>query len=360
MKLTSVIFLIISVILLFTGVFLCNYAREMAPNEAAIDGYIVNENGDTVVEYYFEEDGISTVNVDLADCDVQIVKGGKTSYVVMKNFLTTQYICSVSGKILNVSNNISLSDYINFDGTGVKFGGVWQTLRAKFVDKGNTDRLVYVYIGEDETIKQINVTSNGGVVRLVGFNDGQNVSLTLNNSTVELDSVTAESIKMESVKSDVTLSNINSESFEGNIEKGSFNVVSAVIDEMEVESTAADITLLNLATVSLDIESEDGNVSLTTPYVVTDYIIRVTAPDGKVLLDDVDMGTDVNTADGNEHPGNIKITCKEGSLKLSFGDVSIPVEDNTTGDQNQSGNGTDNSGGGGTDNGTDSSDTTTP
>ena len=332
MKLTSVIFLIISVILLFTGVFLCNYAREIAPNQAAIDGYIVNEDGDTVVEYYFEEGGISTVNVDLSDCDVQIVKGGKTSYVVMKNFLTTQYICSVSGKILNVSNNISLSDYINFDGSGVKFGGVWQTLRAKFVDKGNTDRLVYVYIGEDEAIKQVNITSSGGVVRLVGFNDGQNVSLTVNNSTVELDSITAESIKLESQKSEVTLSNTNSEAFEGKFEKGSFNVVSAVMNETEIKATSTEINVLNLACVSLEVDSEKGNINFKTPYIAGDYIIRATAPDGKILLGETDMGTEVNTADGNEHPGNIKITCKGGSIKLAFGDISIPVED--TGNDN--------------------------
>lgn len=339
MKLTSVIFLIISVILLFTGVFLCNYAREIAPNQAAIDGYVVNKDGDTVVEYYFEEGGISTVNVDLKDCDVQIVKGGKTSYVVMKNFLTTQYICSVSGKILNVSNNISLSDYINFDGSGVKFGGVWQTLRAKFVDKGNTDRLVYVYIGEDEAIKQVNITSSGGVVRLVGFNDGQNVSLNVNNSTVELDSITAESIKLESAKSEVTLSNTNSETFEGKLEKGSLNVVSAVMNETEIEATSAEINVLNLACVSLDVEINKGNINFKTPYVVSDYIIRASAPDGKILFEDVDMGTDVNTADGNEHPGNIKITCKGGSVKLSFGDISIPVEGSGSGNPDNPDNG---------------------
>ena len=40
MKLTSVIFLIISIILIFAGVFLCNRARDEAPNDGAIDGYV--------------------------------------------------------------------------------------------------------------------------------------------------------------------------------------------------------------------------------------------------------------------------------------------------------------------------------
>lgn len=326
MKLTSIIFLIISVILIFSGIFLCNYARDNAPNEGAIDGYVVNKDGDTVVEHYFEEGGMSTITVDLTDCDIQIVKGGKTSYVVMENFLTSRYICSVSGKILTVSNNITLADYINFDGTGVKFGGVWQTLRAMFVDKGNTDRTIYVHIGEDETIKQINVNANGGVVRLVGFNDGQNVKLNVNNATVEMDGITAESVTVESVKSDITVTNTSSKTLEGDFEKGKFNVSTAVIDEVSLTAEKTQLNLLNLATKSIEVASTGANVSFSTPYVITDYIIRATAPDGKIVVDETDMGTAVNTADGQAHPGNIKIDCEDASVTLTFGETNIPVE----------------------------------
>lgn len=326
MKLTSIIFLIISVILIFSGIFLCNYARDNAPNDGAIDGYVVNKNGDTIVEHYFEEGGMSTVTVDLEGCDVQIIKGGDASYVVMENFLTSRYICAVSGKILTVSNNITLADYINFDGTGVKFGGVWQTLRAMFVDKGNTDRTVYVYIGEDETIKQINVNATSGTVRLVGFNDGQNVKLSVNDAIVEVDSITAESVVLESLKSDITITNTSSKSFEGELEKGTFNVSAAVIDDVVLTSEKTQINLLSLASKSIEIAATGAQVKLTTPYVITDFIIRATAPDGKIVIGETDMGTSVNTADGESHPGNIKIECIDSGLILGFGETNIPVE----------------------------------
>ena len=332
MKLTSVIFLIISVILIFSGIFLCNYARDKAPNEGAIDGYYVDKNGDTVVEHYFEEGGMSTLTVDLNDCDVQIVKRGGASYVVMENFLTSRYICAISGKILTVSNNISLADYINFDGSGVKFGGVWQTLRAMFVDKGNEDRTVYIYISEEESIKQINVNSNGGVVRLVGFNDGQNVKLSVNNATVEIDSITAESITVESVKSDVTITNTSSKSLEGELENGKFNILTAVIDEVTLTGEKTKLNLLSLAAKSIEISSKDESVVLSTPYVMADYIIRATAPDGKIVIGDTDMGASVNTADGESHPGNIKIDCEGSSITLTFGETNIPVEEPETPD----------------------------
>lgn len=326
MKLTSVIFLIISVILIFSGIFLCDYARDKAPNEGAIDGYVVNKNGDTVVEHYFEEGGMSTITVDLNDCDIQIIKGGETSYVVMENFLTSRYICAVSGKILTVSNNITLADYINFDGTGVKFGGVWQTLRAMFVDKGNTDRTIYVYIGEEEIIKQINVNSNGGVVRLVGFNDGQNVKLTVNNSTVELDGITAESITVDSTKSDITVTNTSSKSFEGKFEKGKLDLATAIVDEIVLEAEKTKLNLLSIASQNIEVTCKGADIKLSTLYTMTDYILRATAPDGKITVGDSDMGTEINTADGESHPGNIKIVCEGASVTLTFGDMNIPVE----------------------------------
>lgn len=326
MKLTSVIFLIISVILIFSGIFLCDYARDKAPNDGAIDGYVVNKNGDTVVEHYFDEGGMSTITVDLNDCDIQIVKGGETSYVVMENFLTSRYICAVSGKILTVSNNITLADYINFDGTGVKFGGVWQTLRAMFVDKGNTDRTIYVHIAEDESIKQINITSNDGVVRLVGFNDGQNVKLNVNNSIVEMDSITAESVTIQSVKSDVTVTNTTSKSMEAEFEKGKFNVSSAVIDELVLTGEKTQLNFMSVASPNVEISSKDGNIKFSTPYVMQDFILRASAPDGKIVIGETDMGSSVNTADGESHPGNIKIDCEGASITLSFGETNIPVE----------------------------------
>ncbi len=326
MKLTSVIFLIISVILIFSGIFLCQYAREQAPNEGAIDGYVVNKNGDTVVEHYFEEGGMSTITLDLDECDVQIIKGGEDTYVVMENFLSSRYICAISGKILTVSNNITFADYINFDGTGVKFGGVWQTLRAMFVDKGNTDRTIYVYVGQEETIKQINVNANGGVIRLVGFNDGQNIKLSVNNSTVEMDGITAESITLESVKSNVTVTNTNSHSFEGKLEKGKLDLATAVIEEVILEAEKTKLNLLSVASVNVEIASNDSDVKFSTPYTMTDYILRATAPDGKIIIGESDMGTEVNTADGESHPGNIKIDCEGANIVLSFGDVNIPVD----------------------------------
>ncbi len=327
MKLTSIISLIIAVVLVLGGFFLCKYARKNAANDGVIDGYSVDADGNTIVRYPFDGDELTTVSINLSDCRIEMTKGGDSSYVVLENFLTSRYICNVTGKTLTVSNDISLSDYISFDGTGVRFGGVWQTIRAYLVDKGNSERIVRINVAADQQLKQINFKGTGSVARIAGFEDGQDVKLTLNDSTVELSQITATNVIVDTKESTVTWIGTTAETFSVKSFGDKYTYNGVKTNSYTAEMQKSDNVYLNFYAKAVEIETTDiETFKFNVNYLFTDYAARLSTPDGTISVGGIMLEEKtLNTSDGTEHPGSLKIACHKGSIDVNFGSTPIPI-----------------------------------
>ena len=79
MKFTSIIFIFISVILIFGGIFSMRYARKLAGDDVLIDGYSWNDDGTNVSSIALDEGEIAKIALTLTDCDIEIATSNDKS-----------------------------------------------------------------------------------------------------------------------------------------------------------------------------------------------------------------------------------------------------------------------------------------
>ena len=65
----------ISALMIVSGFFLCNYARNKAPDASAIDGYTTTDSGHSYTELDYSYQRVNKVTLSLEKCKVEI-RGG--------------------------------------------------------------------------------------------------------------------------------------------------------------------------------------------------------------------------------------------------------------------------------------------
>lgn len=202
MKVTSIIFLILSLVLIASGFFLCSYARDKAPNDAAIDGPSI-EDGQILTEIEYSDQNVSRISLNLENCSVTVHGGAKSSYVKLTNFEPNKYIGSVSNKTLTISNVISIGDYLNLDGSGVSFAGVWRTLRSFVLGDDDAEKSVDIYISDDEDIKQLTINLINSDIQILDVGQKCDITLTGTDSNIELNTLNFSTMTFECTNTDL-------------------------------------------------------------------------------------------------------------------------------------------------------------
>ena len=111
MKPASIIFLIVSVIIIIAGLVLCtagvNLAREQDVALFATDVSVVGD--DVIATDTFSGEIINKVKINLSDADVRIEPSGtEDTYIELVNFQIGTYDYSVQNKMLLVDNETSI------------------------------------------------------------------------------------------------------------------------------------------------------------------------------------------------------------------------------------------------------------
>jgi hypothetical protein len=328
-KLSSIIILIISILLILIGFFTCKYARSLAPNDAAIDGADISD-GQLFSEIAYSDQNVSKIVLDLSDCSVTIRGGADSSYVELTNFEPNKYIGSVSNKSLTLSNNISISDYLSLDGTGVQFAGVWQTLRSYYLADEIGKRKAVIYISDDEDIKQLSLTLDNCNIRVLDVQMNCDVTVTAVNSTMEFNTVDVSSFKVTcSDQSSLSMLSVSSDTMELSINDCPLTGLSLLTSSLSIEATKTDISLYSILFNKLDLTLDEGDVALSTDYQQADFSRNIQIGEGEIQINKEYVGT----SDIQENPdllGSISITINTGSLDIQYGDLSIPDPDSTT------------------------------
>ena len=196
MKVSSVICIIVSIFLIFSGIFVCSYARKLAPNDEAIDGAKIVD-GQSKSEMSFSEQFVSKISLNLSDCTVTIRGNADSSYVKLINFQPNKYISSVSNKSVNVSNNISITDFINLNDSGISFAGVWKTLRSFFLSDTKGKQKVEVFISSEEELKNISLELENCTLKILNLEQDCDISIKATKSLIEINSLKSSTITAE-------------------------------------------------------------------------------------------------------------------------------------------------------------------
>lgn len=329
MKPASIISIFISLVLIVGGYFLCTYARSTAPNDAAIDGTTsLSEDGNVVTELTLAGQTFSKVDIDISDCKVEIHGGAETSSITLVNFNENTYIAAAGEKVLTVSNQISLLDYFNLDGTGVTFSGVWKTLRSFFTyDTSEAEREIHIYLGSDAEISQISVTvDTGTTLRLIDIDKDCDVSVKAVNSSAEISNVNVASMSVSGSGSDISIGNSSANNFEYSATSTKFIANNFACENILLESQASDISLLNADFRNLNATLGTSNLIISTKYDRTSYFRKIQINEGVITENETEIGQKDESAEESfgKLPGNMALTVESGSINITFGVEILP------------------------------------
>ena len=329
MKITSVIFLFVALALVASGVFLMNYARKSAPNDAAIDGYEYGNDGANVLEVSLSENDITKYSMTLTDCDIEIFGNTTSSYATLRNFKPNQYSSSISGKSYTVTDDISIKDYISFDGTGVKFAGVWQSLLSEYYSfrYKNTDRKsVTLYINTEKDLNQISLKLNNCTLRLSDISGECDVSVSASNSLVELNSIDSSLVVLNSVESEFSVMNITADTFNLTVNGGTFGCEGVSAKSATVNSEEIDLTLKNFNSRTLIANVKNGSFKYNTMFDITSFARSIKIKEGEIFLNDVSVGSSSTTDKHDEYVGAIAIEGENANVDITFGTAILLPE----------------------------------
>ncbi|MGM9636554.1 MAG: DUF4097 family beta strand repeat-containing protein [Eubacteriales bacterium] len=321
MKVTSVIFLILSLVLIVSGFFVCSYARDHAPNDAAIDGPSI-EDGQILTEIEYSDQNVSRISLNLEDCTVTIHGGAKSSYVKLTNFEPNKYIGSVSNKTLTISNIISIGDYLNLDGSGVSFAGVWRTLRSFVLAKDDTEKSVDIYISDDEDIKQMTLNLVNCDIQVLDVGQKCDITLTGTDSTVELNTLDFSTMTFECTNTDLSMLSVSAETFDLTMTEGNLTMRSVAMEEMEFDTTGAKLNLIDSVFTDCTISLDESELQLKAVNAKSNYNRDILLEDGELIIDGENLGISDSYEDENLF-ASIKISAENSNVTLEFGDVLL-------------------------------------
>ncbi len=265
MKPTSIIFLAMSLILLFGGFMTCKVAESMADKQGVkIYSQELDKNGDAVYTYNLSSEEITKLTLTFSGVNIKVHYTENDSYIKLTNFSTSSYSTSLSGNVVSVDGTVgAISTLIDFSGGGISFKG----LRYLFLDEPDQsrERSVDLYLSSKSSIKTIEIKSTKGGVMLDGL-DGR------------------FDFFIDAADGDVTLNNITNAAVANIVTTtGKVEVNSSIITSLAVTTGDSDITVkadgkYGEHNASYELKSQSGVVVYNDTEKGPSY--RAVAPDG--------------------------------------------------------------------------------
>ncbi len=285
MKPTSLIFLALAAVLLFSGWFTCSIAESMADAQGiSIYEQTRNKKGDIVYVYNLSDQKISKLSLTFSNVDVTIVGSSKSSYVELKNFDAYNYSTTLSGSTVSVDGTVGgLSSLIDMSGGGLRFKGLRYFFSSKPVQ--GHKKSVTIYLSDTADLKTLNLTLKEGSVTLKNiWNESLDYNINVSGGSATFDTVVTTSVINARVSAgDISITNSKAATVSANLVGGSLNLDTTVYSP---EFVSYNVKTEKSTLKHNDADIADGQLKMMTPTEIQQCLIKVDATDAKVTIKD--------------------------------------------------------------------------
>ena len=263
MKPVSVIFLIVSAIMIIVGLLVCSVAMVQANNND-VDLYDMKiEDGQSKAEYDFSEDVFNRIQISVGKCSVNVICGADENKVVINNFSSAGYVCEVQNRSLVIEDTVNILDFTDLAQGNFRFKGFRYYLRDRKITA--TEKSVTVYITDKFDIKAIDITAEKGSVTVTGYENGTDYNVNVTEGSFKASNINTDSaVKVKIGKGSVELTEVTAK------------ILSVEVDEGNITASASggEITLYN----------KKGNILLESMDDLHDFNFNLRAPNATVSL----------------------------------------------------------------------------
>ncbi len=201
MRPASIIFLVLSLILIITGSVICSRATR----EAEADGFNLleretDEDGNSIRSYPLtkekeDDPEILKLQVKLKGVELTIEGGQERSYVEVWN-RGAVFNCFKANKVMTVSNLLDFADIIESSGSGFEFDGIRKYMDFHIFETKKTK--VVIYLSNDEPLKQIELQLEDCDATMRGVDSSLDLIAKSTNSRLSLQEIKTDShIRLE-------------------------------------------------------------------------------------------------------------------------------------------------------------------
>ncbi len=223
MKITSIIFLVVGIVISITGYILCNSAENMAKNAGEYDllfEYNYDDNGNIVNEYSFSKDNmieldangneikkkaVQKISVTFSNMDIRVIGGAERSRIVFQNMEPMRYYYHIGNNALYVSDVPSITNILQSEGLG--FDGLRKFLNTS---KYKGKEQVILYVSDADDLKQYDFDLTDCTITMDDLVGAYDMRLTAKNSTIKLENCTTKStLRLSLTNCDTTMKTVD-------------------------------------------------------------------------------------------------------------------------------------------------------
>ena len=226
MKPTSIIFLILSVVLLAVGIIICSVSAESADSkgiELICDE--IDKDGNAITRDDLDAYNVTSFEINMKDVDINVIRTAKKSYIEFVNINPAVYDYKISNGTMELKTikPFNIKSFIKLRENGSPFSGLRSYLYLdEYEDKAAS---VNIYITDTSNVGKMNVT--------------------LNNGSISVEETTVNCVyTLETKKGDISFKDMETKGkVKATVKGGDFYADSAYIEALDFTVTGGDAHL---------------------------------------------------------------------------------------------------------------------
>lgn len=267
MKPTSIIFLVLSIILIITGYVSCEMAMGMAQTEGiSLYNDETDEDGNRINTIYFNSNEFDRIEVNITKAKVHLCVGDEEK-VVLKNYTEGSFSGSASGVSYIITDNQSAIDMITSGNFNLAFSGIRHYWHDR--DILSREKEVYVYTTAATVVNGIDIVLGEGSVLIEDYTAGFDVMTEVGSGEVTIKGSSAAAFNITGEDVTLNVEKSTTQRFHADITNGRINLK---------DTEATSLAKLNIK------ESGDVKVELSgdeSEYIITAYASKNVTINGK-------------------------------------------------------------------------------
>ena len=326
LKPTSIIYLILSIILIATGYVGMNMATTLAESEGtSLYSVETDEDGNRINTLTYSSQDYDRVEINVTKATVYLCVGNEEK-IVLKNYTEGSFTPSENGVSFVLSDNMSAMDMITSGTFNLSFKG----LRHYWHDREilQKDKEVYIYTTPYTELNGIDVVLGEGNVIIEDYEAKFDVMAHADAGSITVKDSSAAAFNLTGGRCKVSVSGATAPSLHSTVSNGNVTVSNSDISS---------VIMINIK------ESGNAELSLTRPqseYVITGEALRGVSINGKSFgshypqrdPDSADTGNNgagnspIFGSDDSEGSITVKITAASGTATITTNENAITTE----------------------------------
>lgn len=264
MKPTSIIFLIVSVLLIIVGAITAGVANRMG----AAEGIVLTESkggdeADHTVTYEYEKDRILKISACVDSADINIIGGAAKPYVELVNFFGGTYELTTTNRVLTIKDSVDLTSPQGIASFVMNFGGLRGVVNQ--ITSSGLEKKINIYLTDAAPVNAVELVLGEGNVTVRANKAATDYVVSMESGNLELaDVVTSSKLEVTIAEGGITLDNCSVARLVCDLERGSVKAT-AKLESVDAEISMGDFTYKRTEDtdeVSYSLICQSGAVSL--------------------------------------------------------------------------------------------------